>query len=1083
MTMKRFSALFTALASLTLATWAGVALKDGGAAYAQPIDDNSGLTEDANTPNSNAAGAPSTDYYPCPAGQDIDILVMTDASGSLNQSGGVDPAGTYRRAALEALRSIFVGQSGSRDPSIEDQAIRDIIGTDPDAAEDTASALEVRLALFYFHNEAAAVTGFRPLDDNHPSEADIKTTLQLGQVKGRNTNYEAALEKVIEAFAQTEQDGSGEDKCRVLLFFTDGIYDPDGSVGVSSGPTESKTVDLTNRLRQSVCVGDPDTGSSSIASRFRALGIQTFAVLLGESFVEALNATDGNDRTRRIATASLQALRGLTSDSTTQFDDQVEEHPDCAVQKNEQHGQIITLREISDLEITLVEVVETAVSESTLLRWPLCNSEQPEPETRKSAILPAGRFIGTIAVYPSGGTISEYRIQGIDGSDWQTPDTQTRLILNQDPDLAGLQAGWALEVKLTPNSGYTADEMTLTCYVTPTEKQFTPLQFEVQDDLGETAERIYVTPDDHDGETPDYTSSYKLIAMQEDGEQPEICRFQFQSARIYDPFSNQPLELDFSQCTLGGFPQIPEYQAICGDLFRVGQNMDVTLIPAYIHNIFEGDETEFVVPAAMTHESQVECPLAPMLYACSDQLNITNDDDEVPKEPLRGEMICTLRSPTAGRITIQADWQLSPSASIPGPFNWQLSEVRIGDAVSLTPNEPVALYRGATTAALNAQLGEVTIHSTMTEQLAFSNSLTASNLLLLHMAYVTEEALDDMQKWDIKGQFSLQSTWQPDIPLYADRKPVRLPYNKIPVSASFLARSIASSTLIITFGMLAASLMSSYLILCWVLRGHLTLPDPRDFWAYYVPLDISRDPDNERLSVAAPDPDGIPLTTPILLRVAEQKGRCFISVSVKSQTGDRLLISMKRAAFLNLPRLLRDVQATISSSSRFAAANSKGSQPSTVQIAFKQLTVVELQPDRSGSTVRGAAWFLEPRKGSEAGRTHAPLSEVQDIVDALAIEMANSQDPEAPEEESAEDEEHITDTPVQKDPLKSTNFQKRVALPSAQAPLDHSQPPDFSSRPPSFKPPIPPKRRPGSTGGPGSTRRPPKPGTPQQHKP
>lgn len=1138
---KRLLVLF-----LALTTWAGVVLQDADPAHAQNGDEDDGAeggadgadpsgeegpdtpADEGEDPEADGAdsetgegedpeaeeaeGTAGDNYYPCPSGQDIDVLAMIDASGSLNQRGGIDPDGTHRRAALETLRGIFTGElDDDDDPGADSTDADDNPGADStdadstdtgesDGSSDAPDAPEVRLALFYFHSEAAAVTGFTPMDDSHPSEQDIRTTLQLGQVRGRNTNYDSALEKVIEAFAETDEDGSGRDKCRILLFFTDGIYDPDGRVGSRARLTEDATTELTDRLRQRVCVGeipaddeapdaaDPaDTGSSStesIVGRFRGLGIQTFAVVLGETFVEALEVAEGgNDRTRRIASASLQALRALTSDPTTQFDEQVPDHPDCEAQ-DEQHGQIITLRDIGDLEITLVEVVETVAAESTMLRWQHCSAEQPETGSLQSSALPAGRFIETIAIYPSGGTITEYRLQGIEGSDWQTAAYQTRLVLDRDPDLLNLEAGWTLEVKLKPRRGYTAEEVTLACYVAPAETRFKPLEFEIQTTSGESADTIYVTPDDNN-QTPDYDTGYRLIATQEDGRHPdEICGLSLESARTFDLLTQTIVDLDLSRCAQGGYPQIANYQPDCQDTPppESQRSMDVVLKPTHISSMFTDEDAQFVVPATIAHIPEILCPEAPLLSDCQAELDITNRDDEVPEEPLNGEIECILKLPSDGEMRIRSSWIPGPTALLPGPFGWQLNEVRFGNGITLTPSDSVNVHQGTIAAKLDVGQSEITIDSALLEQPEIAGSLDISNSLPLHLNYVTDDVLDETREWKVVGQFDLRQEWQPDSPLYSDNQSIDMsdPEPEFIVSAAFLAHSSLSWTWIITLTVVAVSFIFSYLQLCWVLRWHITLPDPRDFWAHYVPLSISSDSDRERLSVEASGPDGMPLGPPIVLRVATQKGRCFTGVSATSPTGERLLISVKRAAFLNLPGLLRDVQATISTASRFAAANLKGSRPSTTQKVFSQLTVVEAQPDRSGETVRCAAWFLEPRKGPAAGRTHAPISEVQGIVDALAVEIAKS--PALEEEEQPPEEEVQPEDEPEPEPAKPAAAEKKTALPSAQAPPAPGEGMPPPKTPFGQKTPFgPPGRPPGPPGKRQNAGRPPKPPGPRRN--
>lgn len=138
----------------------------------------------------------------------------------------------------------------------------------------------------------------------------------------------------------------------------------------------------------------------------------------------------------------------------------------------------------------------------------------------------------------------------------------------------------------------------------------------------------------------------------------------------------------------------------------------------------------------------------------------------------------------------------------------------------------------------------------------------------------------------------------------------------------------------------------------------------------------------------AADPIGVPLGAQGLLRGKTKRNGNCTELSARSSTGERLRISLKRAAFLNLPGLLRGGWAELHAPSKFVGANRKGPRPSTAQADFAQLTIVELQPSPINDEVRGAAWFLEPKKGPNSGREHAPANEVRRVIDSLASEIA-----------------------------------------------------------------------------------------------
>ena len=985
-------------------------------------------------------------YRPCPPGHDIDIVVMMDASGSLNsRTSGADPSGRHRRTALQTLRDVLAN-------NLESSALGDMEDLLPDTSDtgDTINTADndeplIRAALYYFNATATHVTGFSPISSAHPSDDSIEEALQLGR-RG-NTNYDAALEAAIAAFAEADAetvdaasglspadatadaagatdskaDAAGAargQKCRVLLFFTDGIYDPDGRVGKRS-LTETTAADLTNQLRRNVCPRDRENRDDSdsdndgetattISDRFRELGIQTYAVLLSESFLSVLTDTsDGNATNRSVAAASLQALRGLTSDPGSQFDEHVADHPDCPVDPNRQHGKIISILGLTDLEIALIEAVETA-SESAMLSWHGCISTESEPGIRSSEALPDGRFIDAIALYPVGGRISEYRLRGTDGSEWEKLEGQSRLLLEGEKHLRHLRSGWNLDVKLDPNPGGSSDDMALRCYATPAERPLNPVEAEIRTAAGGPAEVLYMR-NKADADTPVFGEDYELVLRQADGGRPEVCTAGIEWAGIDDPLSGERIRLDLSGCTASdSLLRVQGYQPICGESFDAGMNLNGSAQPEHTENIFPPslNAEQFALPAATSHAARVNCPGAPRLSDCSTELEITNIQAEVPREPLRGEAWCTLRLPDEGRVLISGVWEPDASFDLPGPLEWRIAEARIGDTAPLTVDAPLMNTEGTddstTVAELAADGAEVIVYAefadlagngntdatTATDATAAADTTAADTKdLPVHLVFVTENELANTG-WDIEGHLKLIPVWDwdPGNPQSNEAAP-SLRGHYLSVDAAFQGRSNSLWTWIITVTMLVSSLLVSYLLLCWVLTRNLTLPDARGFWVHRVPLHVSRGL-NGRLSLTT-DPVGVPLGAQGLLRGKARRGGHCMELSTRSSTGEQLRISLRRAAFLNLPGLLRGGWAELHAPSKFVGANRKGPRSSTAQLDFTQLTIVELQPSSINETVHSAAWFLEPKKGPHSGRDHAPINEVRQVIDNLAREIAD----------------------------------------------------------------------------------------------
>ncbi|MDE0267772.1 MAG: hypothetical protein OXI96_01870 [Acidimicrobiaceae bacterium] len=1007
MTLKHL----VALVLLTI-TWAvlPIGIAHPGAAQSDDNNDNSETTsenpadanneEDPDPGENTEENAIIENYYPCAPEQDVDILAMFDASGSLNQPRGIDPDGTYRRTALNSLRNIA-------SPTENDQASD---AGDPETAISGAgtneeSGPEVRLSLYYFHTEAVRVTEFLPMSPDYPSEESIEETLQVGNYSGRNTNYINALKAVISAFSQLEENENQSRSCRILLFFTDGIYDPDGRV-TQSGLTENTANEIADQLREQVCVG-----GQTITSTFRELGIQTYAVLLEDAFLE-LFPDSGDEVNNRsiVAAASIQALRKITADIINPFSEKIEDHPSCFVdsQLDEQNGQIITLRELDNLEFALVEIITAAIEEETMLTWQTCATESPDELTRRSDPLPNSQFIEAIAVYPTGGRITEYRLNSTADAPWRALDRQGYLQLNWEEHLQDLPAGWTLEFRFNPGRRYTAEEVAFRCYAAAVERVSEPLELvvlSVEEEGSEIAAQVYQTPEESPHTSP-FQTEYTLALRAKDSDKLiDICHMELEFAKIVDPFADTEIEIELAPCGRGANPRLTNYIASCGASFEQGKHIGGYVKPNHMETMFP-EFSNVRLSVITAHASSASCPEAPQLVSRGDecsQLEIPNSGSEISEvsdEPIKGSISCFLQLPGEGDVNIKAEWIPNSTSE---PITWTIGEVNLAEEVVLTPLNPhFPPNDSPRSAQLNYQDLEMTFSALLNQSDALNEPLQNSLLLPFTLTFVTEESLNDdivdadgkPVDWNISGDIQLEVTWETENPLYSQESLDSIKQTiPLPVSATFFADELVAAPWIAPTIVLIASFIFSYVLMCRIISSYQTLPNPKNFWAYSMPLRVSRDTDTKKLSVIS-DADNLLLENPGALRIKTQKtgfvrGNYFKQLAADTVAKTQLLLDLKRGDSLNLFRLLAGAWTKIVVSSNFVGTNRPTPKSATSSISFPQLTVVELQSNTPNDpTLDGWVWFLEPKKGSGSGRTQVPLEEVQKIVDGLSEEMA-----------------------------------------------------------------------------------------------
>jgi hypothetical protein len=554
------------------------------------------------TLNGPASGATTDNdgYRPCESGQQIDLLLMMDESGSLNGATGADPDGTERTRALKL--------------------IRDHLKLEPD----------IRVALLGFDTEAKLhMPNFAQASTQHPSDQTIQASLG----EQGDTDYTVALDAALEAFDRISTGTNKEDRCRVLVFFTDGIYDPvDGTASASD--EEAKALEL----RRGTC----STDDLSFKERFLDLDIQTYAVLLGDSFRTGIQSAD--DHKQLMATVSMQVLRAITGHGSSPLVADLAQDPLCepwSDSPSDQTGEIITVANIDDFANKLLEVVKASTQ---LLKWPDCDSER-DGRRIQSAQLPAGVYIDEILIFAYGGMIDGYNILDRDSNSVRLPDQpppQSRLRFDNS-HLKGLEAGWTLEFLVTSRSGETT---TLSCWGG---RVATPLQLDgrIVDQTDRSVDmlldnrnyRLLVSLGSYS--CPIDAGSFTLSAVSTPGS-PMLTNQACGSGKhavLFNYQPNQDIDMSESVKVLSGF-----------------------LEPKYAANLFPSNQSQFPAKVSVDFKVLDASANAPLLD-CDGPGTISNTSGAFPGHIVARDS-CTVIAPLEGTATIDVGWSSSTSPNL-----------------------------------------------------------------------------------------------------------------------------------------------------------------------------------------------------------------------------------------------------------------------------------------------------------------------------------------------------------------------------------------------------------------------------------
>ncbi len=559
----------------------------------------------------NDAGA----YTPCASDQDIDVLVMMDASGSLNAPAtGLDKDGRQRTAALERFRA----------------ELASLLAELP-----AASPVSVNLALWRFESDVRQIADFAPASAGHPSDGQIRQS--LGELRGgqlsyrtNHTDYLRALRAAGQAFRERGRPGA----CRLLLFFSDGLHDPTGRL----------TPAQIEELRAQVC--------GQIKPSFESAGIDTYAILLGFG-----SAVDDQPLEPEMRTATMQALRALTGDSGSRlvrglpYADDI----DCerwSDQPGDRDGSVVEIAGLDNLALQLLEVVDVAAS--GLVEWTNCGVDTGTGT--RSAPMPAGRYIDQIVAYPRDGQVTGYDIETADGRILtHSSEGSGPLRLGAD-DFGGLEAGWTIEFATTGDDG-----LGVACFVKRVVADDVESTGSVTTGLGDAVSSVERSAQGADS-TP--------LRLTVTGDAPaglceEASSVEWNDPRLRDWYCRDGqvvFELNPLDCqeSVDLAPLVGSFRPSHADAVYGAEAFEVDA-----RVVIDG-------PAAVLHD----CFGGPALECASESGGVvvavvTPDSDELPRERLRAAADCLLHPPERGHVDLVASWQPdSGRADLAGELSW-----------------------------------------------------------------------------------------------------------------------------------------------------------------------------------------------------------------------------------------------------------------------------------------------------------------------------------------------------------------------------------------------------------------------------
>ena len=867
-------------------------------------------------------------YSPCePGQQDIDLLVMMDASGSLNApSGGLDPNGELRRTALRRFRGDLTS----------------VLAKLPES-----DSGNVRVALWRFESDVEMIAPFRAPSASHPSDAQID--LSLGEQSGgglsyrtNHTDYLRALGAVEQAFDTQGAPGA----CRLLLFFTDGVYDPLGK----------PSLEQADELREAVCGG--------LKWSFENAGIDTYSILLGDAFRHVAGDTASSGATAvedEMLTASKQIMRALTGhdDSPLVRGLPYSDLFDCERWSDEQPadraGSIIAIGDLGQLAVQLLEVAEVAAR--GLVEWNDCGVAQGSG--RRSGPLPAGDYIDTIVAYPRDELVEAYKIVTADGETITRLGTGNRPLYLDSEVLDGLAPGWTLEF-ITDGVGGGID---VSCYAKQATGEIVGGVGEITDADGDPLDDVVRSTAGADSPP---LSGVRITAdaplgLCELG--PDVwpdervsdwyCRdgsvvFELHPLQCQEHYElDKPLAYEFE----------PEFAE---DLFGPGRvvqhvRIDVDGSARRLYDCLGAPLLTCGSTAAVAGDSEdarlAEVRAGPQHRAAS-VLIVEPDSHELPRSPLIGSTECRLFSPQDGEANVRATWRPDGVAGdLPGDLDWRFDGDFYGD-----------------------EFGGIIDDGGMVLRLSPNGDPDG-----VVLRFVTTDELVNAD-WDIAGVIELVPSWDPGIgdPEIVAAAEAQMTAQRTTVRADrqYAARSNSAMAFWLTLLALIATFLVSYVFFCLALWSNASLPDPNRFWLYHTVLPVDRGA-GSRLGFGRDAPATLATAGPESIRAKAAGRRRSRYSQWRGQRpqigGDGIAVDLRRSPRFWLPGLLRSPWSEVSVDGWTVAASPKGRHPArrtaaaSASAEFSALDVVgSPRHDVNGELV-APVWFarLRPR-GTES---------------------------------------------------------------------------------------------------------------------
>ena len=895
----------------------------------------------------------NTGYTPCEAGQDVDLLIMMDASGSLNApASGIDPNGAQRREALQRFRNNLTGL-------LSELPERD--------------AAEVRIALWRFDRDVIQIASFAEPSFSHPADDEIE--LSLGDplsndqfaFRGRYTDYLTALRAAVQAF----QAGSDADACRLLLFFTDGVYDPTGD----------PTLAQADQLRSEVC--------GVIKGDFERAGIDTYSILLGDHFGSAgattpdadAEETESDEIRQEMATASMQVMRALTGDADSHL---VRDVPyggrfGCREWSDEQpsdrDGAIVQIGDLEQLALQLLEVAEVAAR--GLVEWTNCGVLPGLGA--QSAPMPAGWFIDTIVAYPRDSAISGYEIATAAGTTRRGDGSGAEPLRLGGDELGDLEAGWTIEFTTTGGSG----GIDVACYVKQNQEPLDPVDGRVTDTEGAPLDAVRRSPAGPD--SPPFGVRVTADAP------PGLCDAD-RTTVVVDPEYQRVLDW---YCSPDGRNAVFDLTSLeCGEQHHLTAPLRLSYEPRHSDALFSSAERVVATEVVLDGPPSVlyDCLGAPVLACAADAaesapqpgqdepatgvavtaaqapgglwpMTVEPDSDEVPREPLRGASPCVLQPPTRGAAHVEARWHPDGGAALPGDIQWRFDSEFHSDTLTGTLNESGTVL----TLDVAADPSGVTLHFTTTDEL-------------------------DNGEWAIVGYIELTPSWDPgadDSAMLAGAAAQMSDQRAaLWVDQDYLARSNSALAFWLTLLLLLLSIVLSYLLFCLALVRSMSLPDPSAFWLYHVRAPLSED-GRGQLSLGPQAQAAI--TSASAQRIIGTSGRGGKRVSEWRAEG--LTMRLRRSPRLWLFGLLRGPWSSITAE----GSNAIGAQPvarrksheSGTAFAAADFNVLEVLGSSERSPDGGQVapiWIARPKHGPLASTETTDMRALDELMRRVPAE-------------------------------------------------------------------------------------------------